>query len=72
MQYWKVSCARYSHCGERGATVLLWDQKILTNLRFVDDLLLVASSEWQMKEMITDLVTHSRGFVLELHGNPHE
>ena len=35
------------------------DTDILTNLRFADDLLLVASSEQQVKHMLEDLMNYS-------------
>jgi hypothetical protein len=44
------------------------DAGVLTNLRFADDLLLVASSKKQIKGMLGDLVTSAR----EVSGNPHE
>ena len=58
---WHKKSSEYAIAvGETGAD-------ILTNLRFADDLLLMASSKKQIKEILEDLVASAGGVGLEIH-----
>ena len=61
---------RFSPHGDRGWGLKLGPSTddLLCNLRFADDILLLATSRAQLKHMLSDMIKATKAVGLELHG----